>query len=254
LALKGPRPGPLDDGDSRRAPVEPAGTLDDSTQVNGAPHGCADRPAARATETQPKARMIRSATIDTDATQRFRRRLNAAVLVLPAQWLSLMAVFWLRFLPPLRPFEFDVPAPNLAVWAVTCAACFFPLLFPARWFAPHPVERRVYRLLGVRLFRLLAPDGDLVNRRLRHYHPGYRVLSSRTELRDHLIGSYVSERSHLVLFLMGVCTQAFAWRTGQIAWAVVLTVGNVIFNLYPVLHQRHKRARAPRAHGLVVNA
>ena len=192
-----------------------------------------------------------SGTADAAALQRVRGRLNAAVLVLPGQWLSLMAVFWLRFLPPLRPFEFQVPAPDPGVVILTGAACFLPHLFPSRWFEPHHFERRLHRALGIRVFRLLAPDGDLVNRWLRRYDPAYRVISTRAELRDHLVASDSNQRSHLVLFLLGVCTQTFAWRTGQIGWAVVLTIANVIFNLYPVLHQRHKRARAARARRLV---
>ena len=188
-----------------------------------------------------------SVNVNAAAIQRSRDRLNAAMLVLPGQWFALMAMFWLRFLPPFRPFGFQAPAPDLITVALACAACFLPLVLPNRWFLPNRWERRLYPHLGIRVFRYLAPDGGFVNGRLRRIDPAYRVVATRRAVRDHLAAGYTNERVHLALFLIGLCTQVFAWRTGQTIWAAVLTVMNVIFNLYPVFHQRHKRVRALRA-------
>lgn len=66
-------------------------------------------------------------------------------------------------------------------------------------------------------------------------------------MRAHIGGTYANERWHLALFAGGLFTQAFAIASGQLGWALLLTLTNVAFNLYPVLHQRSKRARARRA-------
>lgn len=42
---------------------------------------------------------------------------------------------------------------------------------------------------------------------------------------------------------MGLFTADYAARIGWCRWAVFLTLGNAVFNLYPVLLQRYNRAR-----------
>jgi hypothetical protein len=56
----------------------------------------------------------------------------------------------------------------------------------------------------------------------------------------------LSEKSHLVLLLIGVASSIFAWQIGWRGWAIYLAVGNVLVNLYPVLLQRYTRARLQR--------
>jgi hypothetical protein len=177
-----------------------------------------------------------------------RNRLNALALLLPGQWLALMAVFWMRFVPALRPFDFSVEPPPAAATLTAVACCLAPFVLPRAYFTPRRFERgALYRRMGVPLFRALAPDGDLVNRRLRRIEAGYRAVAGRRALADHLEGSIRNERWHLSLFVAGLLTQIFAGLSGQWGWAVVLTTGNLLFNAYPVLHQRYKRARARRA-------
>ncbi len=179
---------------------------------------------------------------------RSRERLNRLALILPGQWLGLMAVFWMRFVPALRPFDFSTPPPPLATVVVCGVLCAVPLVLPLAYFRPLPFERGpLYPTLGLHLFRKVAPDGDWINARLRRIDPTYRRIATRDALVEHLAGTYTNERGHLVLLLAGTCTQGFALVTGQYLWAAVLTVSNVAFNLYPVMHQRYKRARAARA-------
>jgi hypothetical protein len=53
----------------------------------------------------------------------------------------------------------------------------------------------------------------------------------------------MSEKSHLVLLLMGILSAVFALQIGWRGWAVYLGTGNVLVNLYPVLLQRYTRSR-----------
>jgi hypothetical protein len=180
--------------------------------------------------------------------ERRRQRLNTLCLVVPGQFLPLMAVFWMRFLPPFRPYDLHTPPPRPLLLVLAVAASVLPFLLPVRLFRPRAFERgRFYQRLGLRAFRYLAPDGDWVMRRVRRIDPSYRAVRNRTDLRAHIAATYANERWHLAFFIGGLFTQVFAIFSGQIGWAVLLTLTNVAFNLYPVLHQRYKRARARRA-------
>jgi hypothetical protein len=175
---------------------------------------------------------------------RLRNRLNALVLVVPGQFLPLLAVYWLRFVPAFRPFAFDVPTPRPEVFLACAAVLVVPFALPRGWFRPRPFERGgLYPALGLRLFRALATDGDWINGRLRRLDPTYRVVRDKRTRDAHLAGSILNERWHTAWLLLGLVTAASAVSTGQFGWAFAVTLFNVAFNLYPVLHQRYKRAR-----------
>lgn len=179
-----------------------------------------------------------------EKVERWRNRLNIAILMLPGQWFGLMAFYWLRFYPPLRPFAFETPFPPLPVFAAGCALSLIPFLLPQRYFDPCGFERGgFYPQLGIKWFRYMAPDGDLVNRLLRRIQPGYRVINNREALRKHIEGSWSNERWHLSFFIMGMLTSVHAFVTGQYVMGALLMVTNLCFNLFPVMHQRYKRAR-----------
>lgn len=179
--------------------------------------------------------------------ERRRDRLNAAVLLLPGQWFGLMAYYWLRFYPPLRPFDFDVPFPPPLAFLLGCAAACAPYFLPRGYFKPRGFEvGTFYRRLGLRWFRHFATDGELVNRALRRIEPSYRVVSDRDSLRKHLEGTYPNERWHLAFFIAGTLTVCHALYTGQYLVGSLIFVTNAIFNLFPVFHQRYKRARTRR--------
>ena len=176
--------------------------------------------------------------------ERLRNRLNTLVLVVPGQFLPIVAAYWLRFVPAFRPFAFEVPAPPPWLLLTGAALTILPAFLPRGYFRPRRFERgRFYPALGVRAFRAIATDGDWINRRLRRLDPGYRVVRDRRTRAEHLAGSITNERWHLAWLLLGLVTAASALATGQHGWALAVTVFNVAFNLYPVWHQRYKRAR-----------
>lgn len=179
--------------------------------------------------------------------ERWRDRLNTVVLVLPGQWFGLMAYYWLRFYPPLRPFHFDVPFPSAFAFLMGCAASCLPYFLPRTYFNPRRIELGgFYPRLGLRWFRYFATDGDLINRTLRRIQPSYRVIHDRASLQKHLEGTYSNERWHLAFFIAGTLTFCHALHTDQYIVGSLILVTNVIFNLFPVLHQRYKRVRIRR--------
>lgn len=176
--------------------------------------------------------------------ERLRTRLNTLVLLVPGQFLPIVAVYWLRFVPALRPVTFDVPAPRPEVLLACAAVLAGPFLLPRGWFQPRAFERgALYPALGLRLFRAVATDGDWINSRLRRLDPAYRVVRDRRTRDEHIAGTILNERWHTAWLLLGLVTAGSAVATRQFGWAIAVTVFNAAFNLYPVMHQRYKRAR-----------
>jgi Glycosyl-4,4'-diaponeurosporenoate acyltransferase len=162
-------------------------------------------------------------------------------------WIGPLLMFWLYVWGPLRPF--DYPAGDLTPSLLTFVASF--ILCLTAWWLPPSYYRirsfeqsgRLYEALGVRLFRYFVPDGDLSNRWRRRREPNFRIITNRRVAAAFVTRTELSEKSHLVLLLMGILSSAFAWQIGWRGWAVYLGVGNVLVNLYPVLLQRYTRAR-----------
>ena len=160
-------------------------------------------------------------------------------------WIGPLLMFWLHVWGPLRPFHYpagDV-APSLTVFVVSLMMCLAPWWLPSSYYRIRSFEQsgRFYEALGVRAFRYLVPDGDLANRWRRQ--PAFRVIANRRFAAAFVRRTELSEKSHLVLLLMGALSTVFAWQIGWRGWALYLGGGNVLVNLYPVLLQRYTRAR-----------
>jgi len=178
-------------------------------------------------------------------------RLNTILFaVMAGGWLAPLLMFWLYVWGPLRPYSYPaghlLPGPGFAVLVAGCVALWWVL--PRSYFRVHRFERsgRLYERLGVRVFRGVAPDGDLVNRRVRRSDPGYRVVRGRRGVAAWVKRTERSERGHAVLLMLGVVSAAYAWTIGWRGWALYLTAGNVLVNLYPILLQRYTRSRLRR--------
>jgi hypothetical protein len=161
-------------------------------------------------------------------------------------WLGPLLMFWLYVWGPLRPFHYpnDDLSPPLGMFLALFAAGV------AVWWLPFEQGGRVYERLGVRLFRWLVPDGDAANKWRRRREPAFRIIRNRRYALAFLRRTELSEKSHLVMLVLGGLSAAFAWTIGWSGWAVYLTIGNVLVNLYPVLLQRYTRARILSIHRL----
>ena len=171
----------------------------------------------------------------------------AVVAAMSFLWVTPTVVFWGAVFGPLRPHGYpavDV-APSALGFAAGVLVCLLPLALPAAYFRCWEGGRgvRLYEAVGVPLFRRFATNGDLVNRWARRGDPGYRFVRGRAGVRALLAGTREGERSHLVLLVVGLVTALYAARIGWHGWATWLSVGNLVFNAYPVLLQRYNRCR-----------
>lgn len=158
-----------------------------------------------------------------------------------------LLMFWFYVWGPLRPFRY--PDEELLPPLPVLIACFAISLavwwVPASYFEVRGFERsgRLYERLGVRRFRWFVPDGDAANRWRRRRDPAFRIIRNRQYALAFRRRTELSEKSHLVMFVLGGMSAGFALAIGWPGWAVYLGAGNVVVNLYPILLQRYTRTR-----------
>jgi hypothetical protein len=162
-------------------------------------------------------------------------------------WLGPLLMFWLYVWGPLRPFHYPSGdlLPPLGLLVACLAVGVAAWWMPASYYRVRAFERngRLYESLGVRHFRWLVPDGDAANRWRRRRDPAFRVIRNRRDARAFRHRTALSEKSHLMMLMLGAMSAGFAWAIGWPGWALYLTAGNVVVNLYPILLQRYTRAR-----------
>lgn len=167
--------------------------------------------------------------------------------IMAGGWLAPMIMFWLYVWGPMRPFDYPsgdlMPEMWFGVVIIACIALWW--LIPQSYFRVFQFESngKIYQFLGAKLFRQFVPDGDLANRWERRKNPSHRMIKNIESIKAFIIRTEQSERGHIVLLMIGAATAFHAWNIGWQGWALFLSVGNIIVNVYPILLQRYTRSR-----------
>lgn len=117
---------------------------------------------------------------------------------------------------------------------------------PEGYFVVRPIERdgRLYRRLGVRAFKHVVPDGDLISRLARRRGDREpRMGLNRAGLSALDTRARIAERAHLISLIAALPLAALAAVLDRPGFSIALLVPNLIFHGYPVLLQRYTRAR-----------
>ena len=119
---------------------------------------------------------------------------------------------------------------------------------PASYYALRgwEAEGGLYSHVGVRRFRFYVLDSPILSRWLR---PPERRGSfpTRLQLLAWSDQRCVAERHHCAAFLMSLPSIYMVSRSGDRAMTTYLILGNILFNVYPILLQRYTRGRLLRA-------
>jgi len=101
-----------------------------------------------------------------------------------------------------------------------------------------------YIKLGVHWINKFTQNGEIVNRMVRRRFPEYKVVYRRKLSINKLVSqTYMFEKFHLLLFTLFtlVTTQAIIIR--EPGWALLITITNIIYNVYPCLLQQYIRLK-----------
>lgn len=104
----------------------------------------------------------------------------------------------------------------------------------------------LYEKIGIRVVKKLTQDGDFINRSIRKKFPQYKKFTDRSSIQQHLNKAYAIEKIHFSMFVFFLLTSMYALVKGYVWWAAIITINNLVFNLYPNLLQQYNRLRLRR--------
>jgi hypothetical protein len=128
-------------------------------------------------------------------------------------------------------------------------ASLFALMVPASKlrFLELSSTLTTYRKVGVHWVNHFVQHGTLINNLLRRRYPEYGRMRSRTRTARLLQSTYVQERFHWTVLLFFLLASLYGITHGYPGWALLITIINVVYNLYPIWLQQYIRVRLNRS-------
>ncbi|MEX6688853.1 hypothetical protein QTN47_15200 [Danxiaibacter flavus] len=140
-------------------------------------------------------------------------------------------------------FFYALPGNLHYLWiviAISLVGFFLPKSFYSRLQLSNSI--RTYNKLGIRIVRKYAQDGDLINRLIRKKYPGYKP-HIQPNFRKHIGKTYFYEKFHFVCLLFFLLTTVLAFMQEKIILGSLITIANILYNVYPILLQQYNRLR-----------
>jgi hypothetical protein len=140
---------------------------------------------------------------------------------------------------------FDYPAGAVMIYALSMVLVWIvrhvvPFALPSRYYRLRPFEfdGQLYRRLGVVTFKWL-----LFKSRIELLNVSARLSHGRTGIHRLERGIREAETDHVITLLVMLVITVYAVMNAW--WALVswLLLANIVANLYPIMLQRHNRAR-----------
>lgn len=144
---------------------------------------------------------------------------------------------------------FYVRGPGQFVWmAVFIGISYLISRLPRTFYDKFQLSADVaiYKKLKVHLFKTLSTNGDVINKKIREKYPTHRNVKNLETIKEKLNETYSIEKSHTVLFVFCLLTNIYAILTNSVGTAIILFIGNLLFNYYPNLLQQYNRIRYRR--------
>ena len=105
-------------------------------------------------------------------------------------------------------------------------------------------SRQFYKKAGIEFFNKFTQNGTLMNRFVKNKFPEYKKFTSKEEAFKKLFNqTYLFEKFHFMVFVFFAETALFAALYSFYSWLVFFIIGNIIYNIYPMLLQQYIRLR-----------
>jgi hypothetical protein len=91
---------------------------------------------------------------------------------------------------------------------------------------------------------MFAQHGSLLNKILRKKYPDFKVVSrTKASIKKQYYQTYFFEKFHFSLFLFFTMITIYAGAQGHYYWVLILTISNLLYNIYPNLLQQYIRIK-----------
>lgn len=157
---------------------------------------------------------------------------------------QLINFFWsiLAFAPVVYFCYQYLPLRMLYLYVgISCLVIFIPVSLMNKMQLSH--STLAYKRIGVRYIKKYTQDGDLINRYIKSQYPQYKYVESKQDIKKLIGKSYVNEKFHYLVFVFFACITIYAIISGLIAWAIFISIANIVYNLYPIFLQQYNRIR-----------
>lgn len=129
---------------------------------------------------------------------------------------------------------------------ISIAVSVIPGFFPNSFYNRIQLGRttRIYKQLGVGIVNKLAQNGAIINHLLRKKFPGYKMIDRQRSSIDKLLQqTYMFEKFHFIMFVFFILITVHALAKDHFWWAIIISVTNVLYNIYPNLLQQYIRLK-----------
>ncbi|TCD11088.1 hypothetical protein EZ449_06235 [Pedobacter frigidisoli] len=104
------------------------------------------------------------------------------------------------------------------------------------------INRALYERFGIRIVRRFVQDGDVVNNFYRQT-PNTDKMTKKNSYEKLLNKTTMYERFHLFCLMFFALSDLLAVINKNYTAAVLILIGNIIYNLYPIMLQQYNRIR-----------
>jgi hypothetical protein len=167
----------------------------------------------------------------------------AAIKRVAAVYNQLINFFWtILTFGPIGYFCYVAMPPSWLYGFIVSSV--LPFFLPASFFQAIQLGRTtaIYHKLGLRTVRKYTQDGLLVHRLIRRQYAFYNPVRTAS-IKAHLSKAATNERFHLSVFVFFLLATIYALVAGYWGWALVISISNLVYNVYPILLQQYNRIR-----------
>ena len=121
-----------------------------------------------------------------------------------------------------------------------------PLFFPKSFFDFIQLSRKplFYKRIGVKFINKYAQNGELLNQHMRKKYPAFTAVpTSKSSILKYYNQTYFFEKFHFSMFIFFTAITVCALIRSYLLWALIVSVSNLFYNIYPNLLQQYIRLR-----------
>jgi hypothetical protein len=139
---------------------------------------------------------------------------------------------------------------NLKILLVFICLSLLTVFLPKSFFQAIQLGKTItiYNRIGVRFINKFTQNGDIINSLIRKRFPHYKAVTNRKQLVNKLIQqTLVYEKFHFILFTFFIFVFVYATANEYWWWALIITVTNIVYNIYPSFLQQYIRIKLASA-------